>query len=173
MESRPRILVASSPRHMIAAGARADATLAIIAKPEPLMLPARVQDATMAAIDALAAALGFASAREVIPSPWRAPGPPSGTKAASKFMFVALFQGLIRGAGQGTSAMTYGLNHCAGSVSAIVWLTMRASILASSTFIRSKRFGGCTPSLCCSSMADVMTHLPSCNPKVSSRMSGP
>src|SRR5690242_5454100 len=42
--------------------ARAEATLAILAKPEPLMLPAPVQDPTMAAINALAAALGYASA---------------------------------------------------------------------------------------------------------------
>ena len=47
-----------------AQAARAEATLAILAKPEPLMLPAPVQDPTMAAIDALAAALGYASARQ-------------------------------------------------------------------------------------------------------------
>jgi hypothetical protein len=43
--------------------ARAEATLAILVKPQPLMLPAPVQDPTMAAIDALAAALGY-SARQ-------------------------------------------------------------------------------------------------------------
>jgi len=59
------------------AAARAEATLAILAKPEPLMLPAPVQDPTMAAIDALAAALGYARERETMPL--GAPASPAAT----------------------------------------------------------------------------------------------
>ena len=51
------------------AAARAEATLAILAKPEPLMLPAPVQDPTMVAIDALAAAFAAPSARAATPIP--------------------------------------------------------------------------------------------------------
>jgi hypothetical protein len=49
--------------------ARAEATIAILSKPEPLMLPAPVKDPAMAAIDALAAALASPAIREAIPVP--------------------------------------------------------------------------------------------------------
>ena len=49
--------------------AGAEATMAILAKPDPLMLPAPVQDPAMAAITALAAALIAPSARDTMPGP--------------------------------------------------------------------------------------------------------
>ena len=60
---------AQAAQAALIAAARAEATLAILAKPKPLMLPAPVQDPTMAALEALAAALASPSARAATPIP--------------------------------------------------------------------------------------------------------
>ena len=60
---------AQAAQAALIAAARAEATLAILAKPEPLMLPAPAQDPTMAANKALVDTVAVRAVRQAAPLP--------------------------------------------------------------------------------------------------------